>query len=124
MRRWQTTDGVDPDGDARDEAWHELGGGPRGARAGAVSSPVAVAGSDERPVRQGPAPGVDAVREYLREIGRVPLLTADEEVCLAKRIECHDAEAKRKLTEANLRLVVSIAKRYVATWAAASRCST
>ena len=112
MRRWQTTDGVDPDGDARDEAWHELGGGLRGPRAGVVPSPVAVAG-DEPPVRQGPAPGVDAVREYLREIGRVPLLTADEEVCLAKRIERHDAEARRKLTEANLRLVVSIAKRYV-----------
>ena len=53
------------------------------------------------------------MRDYLHEIGRVPLLTADEEVCLAKRIERHDAEAKRKLTEANLRLVVSIAKRYV-----------
>ena len=50
---------------------------------------------------------------YLREIGRVPLLTAAEEVALAKRIERHDMEAKRRLIEANLRLVVSIAKRHV-----------
>jgi len=50
---------------------------------------------------------------YLKEIGRVPLLTAEEEVELAKRIEQGDEEAKRKLAEANLRLVVSIAKRYV-----------
>lgn len=55
----------------------------------------------------------DPVRMYLKEIGRVPLLTADEEVQLAKRIEEGDEEAKRKLAEANLRLVVSIAKRYV-----------
>jgi RNA polymerase primary sigma factor len=50
---------------------------------------------------------------YLKEIGKVPLLTAEEEVSLAKRIERRDMEAKRKLIEANLRLVVSIAKRYV-----------
>lgn len=55
----------------------------------------------------------DPVRLYLKEIGRVPLLTAAEEVGLAKRIEERDLEAKRCLTEANLRLVVSIAKRYV-----------
>lgn len=55
----------------------------------------------------------DPVRMYLKEIGRVPLLTADEEVELAKRIEGGDEEAKRQLAEANLRLVVSIAKRYV-----------
>jgi len=55
----------------------------------------------------------DPVRMYLKEIGRVPLLTAEEEVELAKRIEQGDEEARRKLTEANLRLVVSIAKRYV-----------
>ncbi len=58
-------------------------------------------------------PTNDPVRMYLKEIGKVPLLTAEEEVSLAKRIERHDMEAKRKLTEANLRLVVSIAKRYV-----------
>jgi RNA polymerase primary sigma factor len=55
----------------------------------------------------------DPVRMYLKEIGRVPLLTAEEEVELAKGIEAGDDEAKRRLTEANLRLVVSIAKRYV-----------
>ena len=58
-------------------------------------------------------PTNDPVRMYLKEIGKVPLLTAEEEVALAKRIERHDMEAKRKLIEANLRLVVSIAKRYV-----------
>ncbi|PSR23612.1 MAG: RNA polymerase sigma factor RpoD [Sulfobacillus acidophilus] len=55
----------------------------------------------------------DPVRMYLKEIGRVPLLTAEEEVRLAKRIEAGEEEAKRELAEANLRLVVSIAKRYV-----------
>jgi len=54
----------------------------------------------------------DPVRLYLREIGKVPLLTAVQEVSLARRIERHDRAAKRKLIEANLRLVVSIAKRY------------
>ena len=55
----------------------------------------------------------DPVRMYLKEIGKVPLLTADEEVELAKRIEAGDEEARKIMTEANLRLVVSIAKRYV-----------
>lgn len=55
----------------------------------------------------------DPVRMYLKEIGRVPLLTAEEEIELAKRMEQGDEEAKRLLAEANLRLVVSIAKRYV-----------
>ena len=55
----------------------------------------------------------DPVRMYLKEIGKVPLLTADEEIEIAKRMEEGDEEAKRKLAEANLRLVVSIAKRYV-----------
>ncbi len=58
-------------------------------------------------------PSTDPVRMYLTEIGKVPLLTAAEEVSLAKRIERGDMDAKRKLTEANLRLVVSIAKRHV-----------
>ena len=55
----------------------------------------------------------DPVRMYLKEIGKVPLLTADEEIELAKRMEEGDEEAKKRLCEANLRLVVSIAKRYV-----------
>jgi len=57
-------------------------------------------------------PTTDPVRMYLREIGRVKLLTAQQEVSLAKRIERGDIKAKHELTEANLRLVVSIAKRY------------
>lgn len=55
----------------------------------------------------------DPVRMYLKEIGKVPLLSGDEEVQLAQRTEEGDIEAKRKLVESNLRLVVSIAKRYV-----------
>ncbi len=55
----------------------------------------------------------DPVRMYLREIGRIPLLTFDEELDLAKRILTGDEEAKQKLAESNLRLVVSIAKKYV-----------
>lgn len=55
----------------------------------------------------------DPVRMYLKEIGKVPLLTAEEEMELAKRMELGDEEAKMRLCEANLRLVVSIAKRYV-----------
>ena len=55
----------------------------------------------------------DPVRMYLKEIGRVPLLSAEEEVEYAQRMEEGDEEAKRRLAEANLRLVVSIAKRYV-----------
>ena len=55
----------------------------------------------------------DPVRMYLKEIGNVPLLSGEEEVELARRVEEGDEEAKRKLTEANLRLVVSIAKKYV-----------
>lgn len=61
-------------------------------------------------------PGIkinDPVRMYLKEIGRVPLLSAEDEIELAKRIMNDDEEAKKRLTEANLRLVVSIAKRYV-----------
>ena len=55
----------------------------------------------------------DPVRMYLKEIGRVPLLSAAEEIELAKRMEAGDEEAQKRLAEANLRLVVSIAKRYV-----------
>ena len=55
----------------------------------------------------------DPVRMYLKEIGKVPLLSAEEEIELAQRMEQGDQEAKKRLAEANLRLVVSIAKRYV-----------
>lgn len=55
----------------------------------------------------------DPVRMYLKEIGKVPLLSAEDEIDLAQRMEIGDQEAKKKLAEANLRLVVSIAKRYV-----------
>lgn len=55
----------------------------------------------------------DSVRMYLREIGRVPLLDADEEIRLAKKIAMGDESAKKRLAEANLRLVVSIAKKYI-----------
>ncbi|MGG4398483.1 RNA polymerase sigma factor RpoD [Paenibacillus thiaminolyticus] len=61
-------------------------------------------------------PGIkldDPVRMYLKEIGRVPLLSAEEEIELAKRVDQGDAEAKQRLAEANLRLVVSIARRYI-----------
>ena len=55
----------------------------------------------------------DPVRMYLKEIGKVPLLSAEEEIKLAQRMEEGDEDAKKRLAEANLRLVVSIAKRYV-----------
>ncbi len=55
----------------------------------------------------------DSVRLYLREIGKIPLLTADEELELAKKVVAGDKDAKEKMAEANMRLVVSIAKRYV-----------
>src|SRR6476619_1051183 len=58
-------------------------------------------------------PSLDSLRLYLRSIGKVPLLTADEEVYLAKRIERGDMSAKTHMVEANLRLVVSIAKGYL-----------
>ncbi len=84
-------------------------------------SPAADEGPDAKPEEEVipkldlsvKTPTNDPVRMYLKEIGKVPLLTAEEEVSLAKRIERRDMEAKRKLIEANLRLVVSIAKRYV-----------
>ncbi|MGB9867837.1 MAG: RNA polymerase sigma factor RpoD [Bacillota bacterium] len=71
-----------------------------------------VSSEDELALLEGVAID-DPVRMYLKEIGKVPLLTAEEEVELAKRIEQGDEEAKKKLIEANLRLVVSIAKKYV-----------
>jgi RNA polymerase primary sigma factor len=76
-------------------------------------------GEDEdeaEPVELEPLEGVsidDPVRMYLKEIGKVPLLNSADEIKLAKRMERGDEEAKRRLIEANLRLVVSIAKKYV-----------
>ena len=70
---------------------------------------VVTAGLPVAPPEQGPE---DAVRLYLRSIGQVALLTAEDEVRLAKRVEKNDMGAKNSLIEANLRLVVSIAKRY------------
>ncbi len=64
-------------------------------------------------VELGVEPSLDSLRLYLRSIGRVPLLNAEEEVALAKRIERGDVAAKQHMVEANLRLVVSIAKGYV-----------
>ncbi len=58
-------------------------------------------------------PSLDSLRLYLHAIGRVPLLNAEEEVCLAKRIERGEVAAKQQMIEANLRLVVSIAKGYI-----------
>ena len=73
-----------------------------------VGGPI-TAGLKAAPPEQG---AEDAVRMYLRSIGRVPLITREDEVRLAKRIEQNDMSAKNALIEANLRLVVSIAKRY------------
>src|SRR6185369_11341626 len=55
----------------------------------------------------------DSIQMYLREIGKVPLLTGEEEIELAKRVTKGDEAARKRLTEANLRLVVSIAKKYM-----------
>ena len=74
---------------------------------------------EEEPAKNAPKldltvePSLDSLRLYLREIGKVPLLTADQEVDLAKRIERGETGAKTRMIEANLRLVVSIAKRYL-----------
>ncbi len=82
----------------------------------AIPEPVMLADTQEEEIDISVPEGVsidDPVRMYLKEIGKVPLLSADEEIELAKRMEEGDVEAKKRLSEANLRLVVSIAKRYV-----------
>ncbi|MEW6033173.1 MAG: RNA polymerase sigma factor RpoD [Bacillota bacterium] len=89
----------------------EAGGDGR-AKTETVKAAVTTDAEDDLTVPEGVALD-DPVRMYLKEIGRVPLLTPEEEVALAKRVEAGDEEAKRRLAEANLRLVVSIAKRYV-----------
>jgi RNA polymerase primary sigma factor len=90
--------GADEHAEAVDPA-EELGDSPEESKPAAVSLSV--------------EPSLDSLRLYLRSIGRVPLLSAEEEVALAKRIERGDVAAKQHMVEANLRLVVSIAKGYV-----------
>ena len=68
---------------------------------------------EEKAAKPAAAPPLDSVQMYLKEIGKVPFLTAKEEIELAKRIEKGDEEAKKKMVSANLRLVVSIAKKYI-----------
>ena len=82
----------------------------------ALPEPAVIADTPEEEIDISVPEGIsidDPVRMYLKEIGKVPLLSADEEIELAKRMEEGDVEAKKRLSEANLRLVVSIAKRYV-----------
>ena len=82
----------------------------------ALPEPAVIAETPEEEIDISVPEGIsidDPVRIYLKEIGKVPLLSADEEIELAKRMEEGDVEAKKRLSEANLRLVVSIAKRYV-----------
>ena len=77
---------------------------------------ASIEGDDNTPIDLSVPEGIsidDPVRMYLKEIGKVPLLTAEEEIEIAKQLEAGDESAKQKLAEANLRLVVSIAKRYV-----------
>lgn len=81
-------------------------------KAAARKKETSILGGPER-IEEEVGDSADLVQMYLREIGRVPLISAQEEVRLAKQIEAGDASAKQRLTEANLRLVVSIAKKYV-----------
>jgi RNA polymerase primary sigma factor len=116
--------GYDQDSDQIDEFFEHLG--EQGVEVINESEDEMVVDSDQNERNQADEefsfsdlsvpPGIkinDPVRMYLKEIGRVPLLSAENEIELAKRIEDGDDEAKRRLAEANLRLVVSIAKRYV-----------
>ncbi len=89
-----------------EEETSEVGVKPNGKAAANDSGETEIVVSDSMVID-------DPVRMYLKEIGRVPLLNAEEEIELAKRMEQGDEEAKRRLAESNLRLVVSIAKRYV-----------
>jgi RNA polymerase primary sigma factor len=68
---------------------------------------------EEKKRAELPELSADSIQMYLREIGKIPLLTSEEETALAKRKEKNDKEAERRLIEANLRLVVSIAKKFV-----------
>ncbi|HEX3512128.1 MAG TPA: sigma-70 family RNA polymerase sigma factor [Solirubrobacteraceae bacterium] len=112
-----TSSGVEADGDALAEPAGEAGLGADRDGAGASEEAGELRARLEelrRPeVDLSVEPSLDSLRLYLRAIGRVPLLTAEEEVTLAKRIERGDIAAKQHMVEANLRLVVSIAKGYV-----------
>jgi RNA polymerase primary sigma factor len=82
-----------------------------------VEAPVDVAPEEAAPEVETPAPAIevsvdDPVRRYLNQIGEIPILTRDQEVELAQKIERADEQAKKKMVEANLRLVVSVARRY------------
>ncbi len=89
-------------------------GEERGRDVGARLDELTLKGMGSRPEPElAVEPSLDSLRLYLRSIGRVPLLSAEEEVTLAKRIERGDVAAKQHMVEANLRLVVSIAKGYV-----------
>jgi RNA polymerase primary sigma factor len=117
--------GIDLAGGA--EATPELNGASDGLGAAAAEDPLHAGGEEQSLASAAHArmeekradldlavePSIDSLRLYLRSIGRVPLLSADEEVSLAKRIERGDVAAKQHMVEANLRLVVSIAKGYV-----------
>ena len=114
---------ADDDRDSRGEPWSLRGDG-----AEIADSPEDDAAGGERLASDGASelaanvePSTDSLRLFLMSIGRVPLLSAEEEVALAKRIERGDMVAKEHMVEANLRLVVSIAKSYVGR---GSRCST
>jgi RNA polymerase primary sigma factor len=87
--------------------------GGEGATEEAADSKAAASGGKKIEIDLTVEPSLDSLRLYLRSIGRVGLLTADQEVSLAKRIERGDMEAKQHMIEANLRLVVSIAKGYL-----------
>ncbi|WP_320671247.1 sigma-70 family RNA polymerase sigma factor [Patulibacter defluvii] len=100
----------DHHGDATDRTAREA---ERLEQAGARKDREAGAAKSRPQIDLTVEPSLDSLRMYLRSIGRVALLTADQEVQLAKRIERGDVEAKRAMIEANLRLVVSIAKAYL-----------
>jgi RNA polymerase primary sigma factor len=109
-------DGTDADAeDVAGNAEHELGETREEHRPGVRSAAVQIRLEElrRRDVDLTIEPSLDSLRLYLRAIGRVPLLSGEEEVALAKRIERGDMTAKQHMVEANLRLVVSIAKGYV-----------
>ena len=89
---------------------------------GAIAARSRRAGAADPGAEASVDPGMDPLRLYLHSIGRVPLLSAEEEVSLAKRIERGDVAAKQHMVEANLRLVVSIAKGYIGRRFASTMC--